>query len=391
MTGVKEAALPITRLTPDDGSHYYFGYYDLAAFDRTDTLQLYHRAGFMDRLPEPGDRAELGCLDLHTGERRPFAETNAWNFQQGSLLQWTPGLGERTVMYNDYAPEEGYFSVLSDVDGKRLRTYPRPIAAISPDNRYAVSFNFLRVYDFRPGYGYCHVPDPNREIPQPDDDGVWLMDLQTGETRLILTYPQLGRLLGLPADVKLVVNHITFNTTSDRVVMLVRDFGSPGVHWKTAVVTMDLKGELYLLRPLFYASHYHWRDSDTLMIFSDMGEGRALFALKDRTQERFIYGKELFTKDIHCSYSPDREFILGDCYEDEEQYRPLYLYHIASGRHLLLGRFYAPPMKPRDIRCDLHARWSHDGSFITFDSIHEGFRAIYRMELREALERLKKG
>jgi len=34
-----------------------------------------------------------------------------------------------------------------------------------------------------------------------------------------------------------------------------------------------------------------------------------------------------------------------------------------------------------DLRCDLHPRWMPGGSAVTFDSIHEGYRGIYRADL----------
>ena len=40
--------------TPDDGYHYFFGYYDLQPFDSTERFHLMHRVPFMDRLPEAG-------------------------------------------------------------------------------------------------------------------------------------------------------------------------------------------------------------------------------------------------------------------------------------------------------------------------------------------------
>ncbi len=33
--------------------------------------------------------------------------------------------------------------------------------------------------------------------------------------------------------------------------------------------------------------------------------------------------------------------------------------------------------------CDLHPRWAQDGSTITFDSVHEGTRQIYALDVSD--------
>ena len=46
-----------------------------------------------------------------------------------------------------------------------------------------------------------------------------------------------------------------------------------------------------------------------------------------------------------------------------------------------IGRFYVVPKITGEIRCDLHPRWSRDGRQICFDSVHEGTRQIYVMDV----------
>ena len=36
-----------------------------------------------------------------------------------------------------------------------------------------------------------------------------------------------------------------------------------------------------------------------------------------------------------------------------------------------------------DLRTDLHARWSTDGTQISFDSVHEGTRHTYRIRVED--------
>ena len=46
-----------------------------------------------------------------------------------------------------------------------------------------------------------------------------------------------------------------------------------------------------------------------------------------------------------------------------------------------LGRFFADPGYAGPARCDLHPSFSADGKIICFDSIHEGYRGIYNMDV----------
>ena len=69
--------------------HHSFGYYDKCPWDVSGRYLLALRAPFCDRSPEAEDVATLGLVDLHEGDRcRPFAETRAWNWQQGCMLHW---------------------------------------------------------------------------------------------------------------------------------------------------------------------------------------------------------------------------------------------------------------------------------------------------------------
>jgi dipeptidyl aminopeptidase/acylaminoacyl peptidase len=48
-----------------------------------------------------------------------------------------------------------------------------------------------------------------------------------------------------------------------------------------------------------------------------------------------------------------------------------------------LGKFHSDEQFRGDIRCDLHPRWSPDGSTVSFDSVHEGDRQIYLVDVSD--------
>jgi Tol biopolymer transport system component len=132
------------------------------------------------------------------------------------------------------------------------------------------------------------------------------------------------------------------------------------------------------------ASHYHWRDPENLvMVVKRPGEEINLREFRDRSQESRQFVHEFFKDDGHCSYSPDRQWLLYDSYP-QEGYRYLYVYHLASGQGWCLGGVKTLPRKEgveMEIRCDLHPRWNRAGDAISFDSIHEGFRGVYSMKI----------
>lgn len=379
----------IIRISPEDGYHYFFGYYDIPALTPDDRYHLSNRVRFMDRLQTPDDINELGILDMQTGRFHVFAESRAWNFQQGSLLQWR-GNGAQEVVYNTY--ENGaYHAVVQNVWNGKRQLFDYPIANVSPDGRYGVCVNMSRIFDFRPGYGYCNLKDPWREVNVPADDGLRLLDFETGKSRLLFSYRDLEEQLVSEPEFKgskIVINHVNFNTASDRFVFLLRNFPEKGKKWGTIMASSDLNGNLFQWSHYTVASHYHWKDSRTIVIYADCGEGLTIYETEDLTGKYKTYKKEYFPDDIHCSYSPDRRFIVGDGYPAEDGYRDIYLYCFETDRIKSICRVYSPFLSDMDIRCDNHCRWMHDGKSITFDGIHEGFRGIYKMDIGSDMEEL---
>ena len=55
-----------------------------------------------------------------------------------------------------------------------------------------------------------------------------------------------------------------------------------------------------------------------------------------------------------------------------------------------LGRFHVPPRYRGSVRCDLHPRWNHDGNLVCIDSVHQGSRQMYVLDVSEALDALNK-
>ncbi len=394
MRRITKQMLPIERMTREP-EHHFFGYYDLQPWSADGHWHLCHRVAFMDRLPTAADRAELGMIRMSDYQFVPLAATYAWNFQQGAMLQWHPQKPEE-IIYN-VAFAAAYKTAIKNIRTGDVRFLPRPIASVSPDGRRGLSINFSRLFDFRPGYGYAGIADPFAAASAPAEDGIYLLDIETGAERLIIPLAKIAELFakkfgGKPP--KIVVNHMTFNPAGERFVFLARSMPMPGEKnsgWLTLVATADTEGQnIHIFEGFGSASHYWWRDSERLLIYADRQEAGkiALCLLRDQSQEYEVLDQGFFTFDGHCSYSPDGRFILYDSYPDAEGYRQLFIYDLRKRQPLHLARLFSGRWQDEaihDIRCDHHPRWNRQGTAISFDSIHEGHRHVYWMDVSSLL------
>lgn len=371
------AARAVTR----GPKHHFFGYYDKCPWDRSGRYLLAMEIDFIDRQPEPGEKLTVGMVDLQDGDKYlPLDETAAWCWQQGTMLQWL-GAGEGEVIYNSVADGQ-YVSVVRDVHTGKTRTLPRPVYAVSADARQAVTLDFDRLNRLRPGYGYMALPEKHADHAAPADGGIYHMDLRTGEHKLIIPIEWAAR---HKPDARFKgaqhwVNHLQFNPSGTRFIFLHR-WGT-GKGWQTRMYTARPDGsDIRLHSDTGMVSHFDWRDDDTILAWARLAPNTNRFLLYDvNSNDVEVMGEGVLTQDGHCSYSPDRNWVLLDTYPDSEHNQHLYLYRPSDGKRVELGRFRLPPdFRHKPWRCDLHPRWSRDGRQICIDSAHEPTRQIYVM------------
>jgi hypothetical protein len=384
MTQFPEAK-PVTS-----GKHHFFGYYDKFPWSGNGRYLLALETDFIDRQPTPDDAATIGLIDTEEGNRwQPLDTTTAWNWQQSTMLQWLASDPDRKIHYNQRQGDR-FVAVIRDIETGETRTLPRPIYTQSRDGKWAISLNFARLHQTRPGYGYDGLPDPFHDEMAPSEDGVYHLDLASGETKLLLSLADAVQFHPKPSmeGAKHWFNHAQINTDSTRVAVLHRWQGPEYGHWFTRMLTMNPDGsDLYALVDHDFCSHYDWFSPTQVLAWARHEDiGMRYFLYTDRTGEIEIIGEEVFSVDGHCSYSPDRRWMMTDTYPDEEHIRTLMLYELASGTRIDIGRFYAPPELTGPIRCDLHPRWNRDGRKVCLDSAHEGQRQVYVIDVSSIVD-----
>ena len=379
---------PVRTITRGPKFHW-FGYYDRLQFDPASRYALGMEVDFEHRSPRPDDVVRVGMVDTQDGDRwTELGTSRAWNWQQGCSLQWVPG-SKTEVIWNDRQDNQFVCHVLDVVSGKK-RTLPAPVYALAPDGRWAVTTDFARLNDTRPGYGYGGAPDPNAEVLAPDNTGIWRIDLTTGNQELIITLADavaIPSTLGDWAGAKHWFNHLLVSPDGSRFIFLHRWAGMGQDRRRvTRLFTANPDGtDLYALDPDGRTSHFIWRDPKTVLAWAwHPSHGSKFYLHYDQTGEVEAVGPEVMTRDGHCSYLPGNEWILNDTYPDKQRNQNVYLYKVATGERVSLGYFHLAPEYTGEWRCDTHPRFSPDGRKVCIDSPHRGNgRQMHLIDIRE--------
>jgi hypothetical protein len=374
-----QPGLPPVRAITRGPRFHWFGYYDKLQFDPTGRFVLSMQVDFEHRSPAADDVIRIGMIDTAAGDAwTELGSSSAWGWQQGCMLQWVPG-SDRLVLWNDR--QEGRFVChVLDVRSRQRRTIASPIYTLSPDARTAVTPDFSRIQDVRPGYGYAGIPDPYGACQAPPDTGIFRVDLRTGQRQLILSLARVlsfGPQLQTMENARHWFNHLLYNTDGSRFVFLHRwrpaGAGMNTFHTRMISATPD-GHDLHVVDPSGHMSHFIWRDSQHLLGWTrPAGKNWGFYLLKDKSDQVEQVGAGVMTENGHCTYLPGNQWILNDTYPDRtRREQHVYLYHVPTGRRVPLGSFHSPPAYAGEWRCDTHPRFSPDGTRVTIDSPHAG-------------------
>ncbi len=382
--GFRAALHPAVKLyTPAEwvGSHHhpqaqFFGYYDKSPW--THDLRWYacHRLEH--------EHVAVQVYDHQTGGSVVLGRSPAWNYQQGSMLQWLPRQSTPTLIYNSVADGQLVAHIVQVSGGQQ--TLPAPVQVLHPSGSHALLLNYRRLAQCDPAYGYTvDVQNFAPDLPH-NQDGIWQIDLAGGQPLLLITLTQLEQIAPRPELAHASgqhVNHLLYSPNGSRFVFVHR--------WRTAqgrfsrlYVANTANPTPRLLLDERMVSHYGWRDERTLLAYARTaahGDGYYLIDVAQGNSTPLARGTLERLGDGHPTYSPDRQWIVTDSYPDRARQRHLLLYHVTTGELIEVGRFLAPLRYDGDLRCDLHPRWSPDGRMLSIDSTHSGTRQTYLLDV----------
>lgn len=354
----------------------FFGYYDKSPWSPSMQQLILHRV-------RSDGRAEILVLDRTSHTCWTAGVSSTWNHQQGCMAQWLPWSDGLSLIFNDCVAGN-LVSRIVTMNGEHS-VVPLPIQTVHPTAALALSLNYKRLARLRAEYGYAIIAK-NFAPDQPlDGDGIWHVNLRTGDSHLLFSLASLIENEPRPEmrQSEHKVNHAMYSPTGSRFIFLHRWLGPSG-KFSRLYVARDSGTDLRLLLDDRMVSHCNWLGETHVIAWARTQEaGDAYYLINVTTGERQVMGEGSLDVygDGHPSVSPDRRWVMTDSYPDRARQRHLLLYQRETGRRVDVGRFFAPWNFDGALRCDLHPRWSPNGRAICIDSAHTGARMTYVIDV----------
>lgn len=354
----------------EPGGHTFFGYYDKSPWSPDGTRFLLHA---LDR-PRLSDDISILVLDATAHACRSIARSSAWNFQQGAMTQWIRWDNTDAVAFNSIAAGRTVTRVLT-VDGAESAVLERPIQCSTKDGGCVASVSFERLSLFRPEYGYSRIRPGS--LPSLDKDGLFLLDTRSGAWTLRVPISHLVEHVPLPefATSEHWFNHAAFSPSGQQLVFLHR-WGDRR-HQRSRLYVLDLDAERpQLLLDGGLVSHYCWLDDRVLLCFCESGAGYRYHTI-DTQEGRILPVKSpavAALTDGHPGFCAQNGQIVTDTYPNKHGRQRLLILDRDLHTATEVAQAEHPPAFRGASRCDLHPRWSPDGSAISFDSVMGGVR-----------------
>lgn len=392
----------MTKLLTPRNKNFFFGYYDKKPINSNNTLLLSHEVNSIGKEIEKNDIAKINVINLKNNQIILIDETNCWNYQQGSQLQW---LNENEFIYNFF--KKNYFSkVINFKSLKCVHETKYPIYSLSFDKKIYSTIDYSRLNFFRNGYGYKILNYEN------NDSLLKICDFKTSKILVDIKKNDFNGLLDIDYD-NCWVDHILFSPGNHNFTFLLR-YKNDKTNLFSSLLFYDFKKrEISVCLDTGMAGHGAWLNKENFVIWGRKKRFVQTISKYENSLikkiinvirkygipnivRKNIYGDTFLnfnsnTKEIndlklniptnigggHFSFTEDERYMISDTYHDKNMLSTMFKYDISTKKVKLFHKFKTEKfLLNKSFRCDLHPRIVYDNKVI-IDSTHEGFRGIY--------------
>ena len=226
----------VEQITHGPMTHFfgYIGHVQNIPWNQSGRHIVALQTDFHDRMPGPNDPANIVLIDTKNNYQvKVVDQSRGWNPQQGTMFYWNPAKPDTQFFFNDRDLKTGkVFCVLYDIEiTKRIREYrfddtPIGNGGVAQNGGWFLGLNYARMARLRPVTGYKDAWDWTKSVAHPRDDGLFQVDIQTGEKKLLVSFHQMTRELDAlghnMSNSHLFINHSLSNREGDRIFFFAR-------------------------------------------------------------------------------------------------------------------------------------------------------------------------
>lgn len=237
---------PTTCITPDDG-FYMQTFYDVCPWSPDSRYVVVIKFPYQRRKPEWDTIADICIVDMQDRTIQTIYRTKAWSYQLGASAQWDD-VNNNYVYCNDIIDGKPV-CVRIDIKTQEVKAFSGSVYSVSPDGKYIISPNLMTMNTHQ--YGYS-VPDLPSGIPgqfKPEDmagEGLWRTDLNTNETKLLVSFPEFLAKVQKPEDYSDGVQylfHSKINKQNTKIMQVMRYQRQDDMNERNpSLFTMDIDG-----------------------------------------------------------------------------------------------------------------------------------------------------
>lgn len=418
-------SVPVYDLTPGlPGCFHRF-------FDTSPISPSGHYAAFL-RMPDetrtnrPGEKASVVLVDLEAGPAttRVVYETAGWEPQMGANINW--GADDNTLVFNDVDTQTWQvFGVRLDPHRGESTRFEKGVYHLSPDGRLAACCSLEKMPRTQYGYGVL-IPEERIGLndAMPDDDGVFITDIENGKVKTFVSIRDLHAKAGTPSDPDEYRDgwhygfHAKWSPDGRRLLFTTRwvpcagDIRWNSLHNQKKLPWPGLKFNIFTMTPdgrdilnavpaaywVYGGHHINWYP-DGRALSMNLGYftgGKGLEFVRASLDGKVI---EAITRAVpgsgHPTLHPDGRHILTDCYQHEKWCHadgstPLRWVDLATGTEEEIVRMATKTRSAESwMRCDPHPAWTRDWQWVSFNAVPDGFRHVFLADMRGKLETRK--
>ena len=429
--------------------HHFFGFHDLLISNKKGDKVLSLQVDDIDHPPRIGQKANIGFIDDDSNEFHYIASTTAWNFPQGARLQWV-GDTDKIIFNDKVGEDWGarLFDANSKLEVDNF-PYPIHVLDADSMTGFSINYSRLHrlggygYIGFDDKYKDAGAPIhdginkinlitkrvelivsiadiANFEMSQGSGHHYLThLSLNPSCTRIAFLHRyrledggEMTRLMTLGvdgSDLKCLIlgflSHFDWKKDGQILIWGRKNQAIANLRDSKLLSNSVLSKVIKLVKPIVRK-----------LIGSSNIMSMHFMLVNESNQQVEQISHDVINSDGHPMINPiNRDWMINDTYPDKEGVRFLMLYNFKTNTRVDLGKYRMLDKVPNakiveefslvldpsirsvfkaeqyaftrsGLHCDLHPRWLADGKSVAFDSIHEGMRQIYIIDVSNILE-----